>query len=51
MTMNCLLAQAVNADLVRDVAFKYLYDKCPAVAAVGPVENLPDYAVIRLATK
>ncbi|XP_046400190.1 mitochondrial-processing peptidase subunit beta [Ischnura elegans] len=38
---------SVNAQLVRDVAMKYIYDRCPAVAAVGPVENLPDYNRIR----
>uniref|UniRef100_U5ETG1 Mitochondrial-processing peptidase subunit beta n=1 Tax=Corethrella appendiculata TaxID=1370023 RepID=U5ETG1_9DIPT len=38
---------SVNAQNVRDVAMKYIYDRCPAVAAVGPVENLPDYNRIR----
>uniref|UniRef100_A0A7G3AJR8 Mitochondrial-processing peptidase subunit beta n=1 Tax=Lutzomyia longipalpis TaxID=7200 RepID=A0A7G3AJR8_LUTLO len=38
---------SVNADNVRDVAMKYIYDRCPAVAAVGPVENLPEYNRIR----
>merc|ERR1712080_573875 len=38
---------AVNAELVRDVCLKYIYDKCPVVAAVGPVENCPDYTQIR----
>ncbi|KAF4533182.1 hypothetical protein B566_EDAN001724 [Ephemera danica] len=37
----------VTAQQVRDVCQKYVYDKCPAVAAVGPVENLPDYNRIR----
>jgi len=37
----------VSAENVRDVAMKYIYDRCPAVAAVGPVENLPDYNRIR----
>jgi len=37
----------VNAENIRDVAMKYIYDRCPAVAAVGPVENLPDYNRIR----
>lgn len=27
--------QAVTANVVRDVCTKYIYDKCPAVAAVG----------------
>ena len=38
---------AVTADEVRDVCNKFIYDQCPAVAAVGPVENLPDYNRIR----
>ncbi|XP_049547852.1 mitochondrial-processing peptidase subunit beta-like isoform X1 [Anopheles darlingi] len=37
----------VTAQNVRDVAMKYIFDRCPAVAAVGPVENLPDYMRIR----
>jgi processing peptidase subunit beta len=38
---------SVTAENIRDVAMKYIYDRCPAVAAVGPVENLPDYIRIR----
>jgi len=38
---------AVDAQMVRDICIKYVYDKCPAVAAVGPVEQLPDYSRIR----
>ncbi|KAK9874438.1 hypothetical protein WA026_002778 [Henosepilachna vigintioctopunctata] len=38
---------SITAQNVRDVCFKYIYDRCPAVAAVGPVENLPDYNRIR----
>eukprot|EP00096_Caligus_rogercresseyi_P003989 TRINITY_DN180_c0_g1_i1.p1 TRINITY_DN180_c0_g1~~TRINITY_DN180_c0_g1_i1.p1 ORF type:complete len:477 (+),score=141.93 TRINITY_DN180_c0_g1_i1:737-2167(+) len=38
---------AVDAKLVKDVCFKYIYDRCPVVAAVGPVENLLDYNKIR----
>lgn len=34
---------AVTANVVRSVGMKYIYDKCPAVAAVGPTEQLPDY--------
>uniref|UniRef100_A0A182Y128 Mitochondrial processing peptidase beta subunit n=1 Tax=Anopheles stephensi TaxID=30069 RepID=A0A182Y128_ANOST len=37
----------VTASNVRDVAMRYIFDRCPAVAAVGPVENLPDYMRIR----
>jgi len=35
--------EAVDADVVREVCNKYIYDRCPAVAGVGPVEGLPDY--------
>lgn len=38
---------SVTAQNVRDVCMKYIYDRCPAVAAVGPVENLPEYSRIR----
>ncbi|XP_054276102.1 mitochondrial-processing peptidase subunit beta [Macrosteles quadrilineatus] len=38
---------AVTAKDVQAVATKYIYDRCPAVAAVGPVEQLPDYTRIR----
>uniref|UniRef100_A0A8W7PPI2 Mitochondrial-processing peptidase subunit beta n=1 Tax=Anopheles coluzzii TaxID=1518534 RepID=A0A8W7PPI2_ANOCL len=38
---------SVTAAKVREVAMKYIFDRCPAVAAVGPVENLPDYMRIR----
>jgi processing peptidase subunit beta len=34
---------AVNADTVRDVADKYIYDKCMVVAAAGDAQFLPDY--------
>ncbi|ELK24997.1 Cytochrome b-c1 complex subunit 1, mitochondrial [Myotis davidii] len=35
--------QEVDAQTVREVCSKYFYDQCPAVAAVGPTEQLPDY--------
>jgi processing peptidase subunit beta len=38
---------SVTAENIRKVAMKYIYDRCPAIAAVGPVENLPDYNRIR----
>eukprot|EP00918_Siedleckia_nematoides_P098299 GHVU01215157.1.p1 GENE.GHVU01215157.1~~GHVU01215157.1.p1 ORF type:complete len:479 (+),score=46.86 GHVU01215157.1:26-1462(+) len=38
---------AVTAEVVRDVCSKYIYDKCPALAAIGPLEQLPDYNRIR----
>ncbi|KAI6052814.1 mitochondrial-processing peptidase subunit beta isoform X1 [Marmota monax] len=34
---------AVNAKTVREVCTKYIYDKSPAIAAVGPIEQLPDF--------
>ncbi|XP_066470745.1 cytochrome b-c1 complex subunit 1, mitochondrial [Tiliqua scincoides] len=42
-------ASEVDARTVREVCSKYFYDKCPAVAAVGPIEQLPDYNRIRSA--
>lgn len=30
---------------------KYLFDRCPAVAAVGPVEQLTDYNRLRAAMR
>lgn len=38
---------SVTAQNVRDVCYKYIYDQCPAVAAVGPTEGLIDYTRIR----
>ncbi|KAM3914383.1 cytochrome b-c1 complex subunit 1, mitochondrial [Leptodactylus fuscus] len=40
---------AVTTKSLRDIAFKYLYDRCPAVASVGPIEQVPDYNRIRSA--
>ncbi|XP_078399166.1 cytochrome b-c1 complex subunit 1, mitochondrial-like [Cetorhinus maximus] len=40
---------AVDAQTLRDVCSRYIYDKCPAIAAVGPIEQLPDYNRIRSA--
>ncbi|XP_023376330.1 cytochrome b-c1 complex subunit 1, mitochondrial [Pteropus vampyrus] len=37
----------VDAHAVREVCSKYFYDQCPAVAALGPIEQLPDYNRIR----
>jgi hypothetical protein len=46
-TLCIHILQKVTAKEVQEVALKYIYDRCPAVAAVGPVENLPDYNRIR----
>lgn len=38
---------AITAEKVREVCMKYIYDRCPAVAGVGPIEGLTDYNVTR----
>ncbi|CAH8472867.1 unnamed protein product [Heterobilharzia americana] len=38
---------ALTDEHIRETCSKYLFDKCPAVAAIGPVETLPDYGCIR----
>lgn len=38
---------SVDAQNVRDVCMKYVYDKCPVVVGVGPTEQLPDYNMVR----
>ncbi|CAH0716349.1 unnamed protein product, partial [Brenthis ino] len=37
----------VTDKMIKDVAFNYIYNKCPVVAAIGPTEGLPDYNRIR----
>ncbi|XP_007421968.1 cytochrome b-c1 complex subunit 1, mitochondrial [Python bivittatus] len=37
----------INTQTVQDVCSKYVYDKCPVVAGVGPVEQLLDYTYNR----
>lgn len=39
--------ESVTAKNVRDVCNKFIYDRCPVVAAVGPTEGLPDYTRLR----
>jgi processing peptidase subunit beta len=39
--------QALSAEDVKEACMKYIYDRCPVVAGVGPTENLPDYNVVR----
>ncbi|EDL99416.1 peptidase (mitochondrial processing) beta, isoform CRA_b [Rattus norvegicus] len=34
---------AVDAEMVREVCTKYIYGKSPAIAALGPIERLPDF--------
>lgn len=37
----------VSHEEVQQTCSKYMYDRCPAVAAVGPIEGMPDYTRIR----
>lgn len=37
----------ITAEDVRKVCMRYIYDKCPTVAGVGPTEGLPEYNRIR----
>ncbi|EZA57939.1 hypothetical protein DMN91_001915 [Ooceraea biroi] len=37
----------VTVETIHNIGMKYIYDHCPVVAAVGPVENLSDYNNIR----
>lgn len=37
----------VNPAELRALAYRHLYDRCPAVAVVGPSETMPDYVRIR----
>lgn len=43
----CRTIDDIDAKAVKDVCMKYLYDKCPAVASVGPTEAVTDYTRIR----
>lgn len=45
------LIDQIDAAMVRRIASEYLYDRCPAVAAFGAVETLPDYTAIRAGTR
>jgi processing peptidase subunit beta len=39
--------ESVTAESVRSVAYDYIFDRCPAVVGVGPIEALTDYSRIR----
>merc|ERR1712002_1231054 len=43
----CQAIDQVDTKAVKDVCMKYVYDKCPAVASVGPTEGVTDYNRIR----
>nr|VZI43942.1 unnamed protein product [Spirometra erinaceieuropaei] len=38
---------AITAEKLREVCSNYFFDRCPAVASIGPIETLPDYNRIR----
>uniref|UniRef100_A0A8C4IRW5 Mitochondrial-processing peptidase subunit beta n=1 Tax=Dicentrarchus labrax TaxID=13489 RepID=A0A8C4IRW5_DICLA len=38
---------AIDANTIKDVCTKYIFSKAPAIAAVGPIEQLPDYNQIQ----
>jgi processing peptidase subunit beta len=38
---------SVDAKVVRETCLRYIYDRCPAVAGVGPIEALTDYNRVR----
>lgn len=42
--------EGVHHQGIKETMEKYIYDRCPAVAAVGPVEGLPEYTRIRAGT-
>lgn len=44
------MVDAVDVSMVKKVCSEYLYDRCPAIAAFGPIESLPDYNRIRAST-
>ncbi|XP_061921644.1 mitochondrial-processing peptidase subunit beta isoform X1 [Entelurus aequoreus] len=38
---------AVDTSTIKDVCTKHIFNKAPTIAAVGPIEQLPDYNQIR----
>lgn len=40
---SLFVLKAVNANVIKAIGMKYIYDKCPVVAGVGAIEQLPDY--------
>ncbi|XP_078340275.1 mitochondrial-processing peptidase subunit beta-like [Crassostrea virginica] len=38
---------SVNAKKLKEVCTKYIYDRCPAMAVVGPAVAVPDYSSLR----
>jgi len=38
---------AITPDTVKEVCLKCIYDQCPAMVGVGPIEALTDYNILR----
>eukprot|EP01027_Heterolobosea_sp_BB2_P007520 GEZU01011185.1.p1 GENE.GEZU01011185.1~~GEZU01011185.1.p1 ORF type:complete len:484 (-),score=168.05 GEZU01011185.1:650-2101(-) len=38
---------AIDADTIRRVAMKYIYDRDPVMAAYGKIDHIPDYNLLR----
>lgn len=38
----------VNSDKIHSMAEKYIWDQCPCVSAIGPIEELPLYDDLRM---
>jgi len=43
----CQTIDAITTQDVKNACMKYVYDKCPAVASVGPTEAVQDYNIVR----
>lgn len=41
------ILDSIDEHKVRSVLMNYVYDKCPVVVGVGPIESLTDYNRIR----
>jgi processing peptidase subunit beta len=39
--------EQIDARVVKEVCTRYIYDKCPVLVGIGPIEQLPDYNRIR----
>lgn len=39
----CNQLSLITPSTIKDLAFRWIYDKCPVVAGVGPTEGLPEY--------
>ncbi|KAL7672866.1 hypothetical protein ACOME3_007745 [Neoechinorhynchus agilis] len=39
--------EAVDVDTIKRMMINYVYDRCPAVVGIGPIEQLPQYVRTR----